>query len=382
MDKQLDACFNRVEKALGTLIDSIAKYNPSATQVQELGTADAALTKGLEDLQTHQSNYQRIQDLRAQTSRYDNQIKDTLRLLANTRKELVNAQATSFPEGQPRYEIRYDELLSYARRISKTTIPPVGALNAVSAALAASERDRLLLAAKSENPSASETAATTPADGTGTPTTNGMITAPGGSTAAGTPTIVNGASFESNAPTSTPTSGQPPQSTQQSQQQTQLSVATTGGSNAPTLPEPLATILNPHSAYTFVPWLSEEQVRQGAIASLAYLSEQGINAENYDPALERARREQEEEDRKAAEEAERRERDEREKRLREEQARLRAERERVRLEEERRRVSVGGPGVGGAGSAGGQQQQSSPVSGPGQKTQFQFMGDDDDDDDD
>ncbi|RYC53801.1 hypothetical protein CHU98_g12409, partial [Xylaria longipes] len=131
MNKQLDACFDRVEKALGTLIDSIAKYNPSTNQVQELGNADAELTRGLKNLQTHQSNYQRIQDLRASTARYDAQIKDTLRLLANTRKELVNASATTFPEG-PSYEIRYDELLSYARRISKTTIPPVGAVNAIS----------------------------------------------------------------------------------------------------------------------------------------------------------------------------------------------------------------------------------------------------------
>ncbi|KAJ2971609.1 hypothetical protein NUW58_g9370 [Xylaria curta] len=75
MNKQLDACFDRVEKALGTLIDSIAKYNPSTNQVQELGNADAELAKGLKDLQTHQSNYQRVQDLRAATARYDAQIK-------------------------------------------------------------------------------------------------------------------------------------------------------------------------------------------------------------------------------------------------------------------------------------------------------------------
>lgn len=49
MNKQLDVCFDRVEKALGTLIDSIAKYNPSTNQVQELGNADAELTKGLKD---------------------------------------------------------------------------------------------------------------------------------------------------------------------------------------------------------------------------------------------------------------------------------------------------------------------------------------------
>lgn len=49
MDKQLDTCFDRVEKALGTLVDSIAKYNPSVAQVNDLGLADVELNKGLED---------------------------------------------------------------------------------------------------------------------------------------------------------------------------------------------------------------------------------------------------------------------------------------------------------------------------------------------
>lgn len=49
MNKQIDACFDRVEKALGTLIDSIAKYNPSTNQVLELGNADVELTRGLKE---------------------------------------------------------------------------------------------------------------------------------------------------------------------------------------------------------------------------------------------------------------------------------------------------------------------------------------------
>ncbi|KAI0423322.1 vitamin-D-receptor interacting mediator subunit 4-domain-containing protein [Xylaria grammica] len=334
MNKQLDLCFDRVEKALGTLIDSIAKYNPSVTQVQELGNADIELTKGLQDLQTHQSNYLRIQDLRASTAKYDAQIKDTLRLLANTRKELVNASATAFPDG-PNYEIQYDELLSYARRISKTTIPPVGALNAISTAIGESSQ------AKGET-SAPETAATTPAGGT-----------PSGTTPQPLAAVANG----------------------DASQQT----------NTTNLPEPLATFLNPHSAFTFVPWPTEEQVRHGAIASLAYMAEQGIEAEGYDPEVEKARKEREEEERKQAEERERADREERERRMREEQARIRTERERNREKEEaenRRRANVPVSGA--------QQQQQQPggpaASGsPTQaqpKTQFHFMGDDDDDDDD
>ncbi|KAI3318728.1 hypothetical protein HD806DRAFT_310382 [Xylariaceae sp. AK1471] len=347
MDKQLDACFDRVEKALGTLLDSIAKYNPSTNQAQELGNADAELTKGLKDLQTHQSNYQRIQDLRASTARYDTQIKDTLRLLANTRKELVHASATVFPEGS-NYEIQYDELLSYARRISKTTIPPVGAVNAISAIAESSQ-------VKGEA-SATETAATTPAAGT-----------PNGTTqpAASTPQPLS---------LSTPAANGSFEASQQTNN-------TTG--TGTDLPEPLATWLNPHSAYTFVPWPSEEQVRHGAIASLAYIMEQGIEAEGYDPEVEKARKEREEEERKQVEERERAEREERERRLREEQARMRAERERNREKEEaeswrRASVSVGGAGpppTAGAGAGG-----APPPAQP--KAQFQFMGDDDDDDDD
>jgi len=49
MNRQLDTCFDRVEKALGTLIDSIAKYNPSTIQVQQLGDSNAELARGFQD---------------------------------------------------------------------------------------------------------------------------------------------------------------------------------------------------------------------------------------------------------------------------------------------------------------------------------------------
>lgn len=408
MNKQLDTCFDRVEKALGTLIDSIAKYNPSTTQVQELGNADIELNKGLKDctltnhhpnalpswrhkpfllidrlsqskidikflnvpltvhiVQTHQSNYQRLQDLRASTAKYDAQIKDTLRLLANTRKELVHANATIFPDG-PNYEIRYDELLSYARRISKTTIPPVGAVNAITAAISdeasqLNNNNNNNNIMKSGEASAPETAATTPAGGT-----------PNGATPQPQP--------------------QPQSLTATANGVIDASQNTTTTNTNTDLPEPLATFLNPHSAYTFVPWPSEEQVRHGAIAALAFMAEQGIEAEGYDPEAERARKEREEEERKAAEERERLEREERERKLREEQARIRAERQKEEAESWRRAsVSTGGavqqqlppppqqqqPGGGGPPAS-----ASSPTQSQQPKAQFQFMGDDDDDDDD
>ncbi|KAH9908384.1 hypothetical protein F4778DRAFT_776685 [Xylariomycetidae sp. FL2044] len=331
MEKHLDSCFDRVEKALANLIDSITKYNPSSGPVNELGAADAALNKGLEQLQKHQANYRRIEELRAATVQFDTRIKDTLRLLANTRKELKSTPATAFPDG-PNYEINYDELLNYARRISKTTRPPAGAVNAPPQA------DSQL---KVENGTA-ETAATTPAGGT----PNGTQPQPENVA------LANGVQ----------------QSFDASQQTT-----TSGGTN---LPDHLTAHLNPHSGFEFVPWPREEQVRKGAIASLAYLAEQGVNAENYDPEEEKARKEREEEERRQQEEKERLERDEKERRWREEQSRMRAERERNREREEAERrasMNLGGP------TASGNPPSASPVT---EKKQFQFMMDDDDDDDD
>lgn len=47
MDQAIDARFERVEKALTTLIDSIAKYNPSMAMANDLAVADRELSKGL-----------------------------------------------------------------------------------------------------------------------------------------------------------------------------------------------------------------------------------------------------------------------------------------------------------------------------------------------
>ncbi|KAI1496954.1 vitamin-D-receptor interacting mediator subunit 4-domain-containing protein [Biscogniauxia marginata] len=367
MDKQLDTCFDRVERALGTLIDSIAKYNPSTHQVNELGKADEELNKGLRDLQTHQSNYRRIQSLRAATASLDGQIKDTLRLLANTRKELISTPATIFPSG-PSYEIKYDELLSYARRISKTTIPPVGAVNSIPPSTLDSQL-------KIEN-GGTETAATTPGE-----TPNGA-TQPQ-ATAATPAASTNGAGPSSSS-----------SSFEASQQTTANSNSNSNNNSSRHLPEHLHAHLNPHAGLEFVPWPSEEQVRKGAIASLAFLAEQGVDPEDYDPEEERARREREDDERRAREDRERAEREDRERRAREENARLRAERERAREREEaegwrRASVSVGmgmggdaraaGAGAGTGAGAGVPLPSASPT---GEKKQFQFMGGDDDDDDD
>ncbi|KAI0006243.1 hypothetical protein F4779DRAFT_620758 [Xylariaceae sp. FL0662B] len=316
MEKQLDACFDRVEKALGTLVDSIAKYHPSTSQAHDLGLADIELNKGLEDLQTHQSNYRRILDLRAATDAFDGQIKDTLRLLATTRKELINTSATVFPDG-PSYDINYDELLSYARRISKTTMPPAGAMNHTP-----SDPQQKV------EPGATETAATTPGE---------------------TP---NGTQPQS-------ASEIPGHAIQQALEPASQPAVTSSGT---TLPEHLSAHLNPNLGLEFIPWPNEEQVRKGAIASIAYIVEKGIDPENYDPEEEAARKKREDDAREQQRAAEKQ-------KQQEDRARPPAPQRREEGADRQR------PSDGMAGNA-------SSTSPTGERKQFQFMGDDDDDDDD
>ena len=305
------------------------------------GLGDAAV-------QVHQSNYRRLQELRAASSSLDAQIKDTLRLLANTRKELVATPATVFPEDRPYYDIKYDELLSYARTISKTTIPPAGVSSVPVSETQGNPPDVAVTETAATTPGAS--AAPTPNGVQSNETQQGQSTDPDASQAA------------------TPAASGP---------------AGLAGGNAnanTTLPEQMAAHLNPHLQIEFTPWPTEDGVRGGSLAALAFLAERGINPEGYDPE-ERARREREEEEQRRARE----ESEERARKAREEQqaARLHAERERQRAlreqeqqaadEEAHRRGSTGaGPSAPGATA-------SSPVA--GERKQFQFITSFDDDDD-
>ncbi|KAI0132872.1 mediator of RNA polymerase II transcription subunit 4 [Xylariales sp. AK1849] len=340
MDKYISARFDRVEKALSSLVDSIAKYNPSAYQGTELLAAENELSKGLEDLQVHQQNHARIQSLQSTTTSLDSQIRETLTLLAQTRKELVSTPATIFPNG-PNYTIKYDELLAYARRISKTTLPPAGVSNGTPAPAADSQP-------KPDNATGIETAVTTPVGGT-----------------------PNGASTP--APGSTPVANGEPAS--------QATIA----SNNTSLPEHLTAHLNPLANTDFIPWPTEDHVRAGALANIAYLAERGIDPEGYDPAEEEARKKREEEEARAREERERKEREENERRVREQREQVRLQREKENKEKEesgawrRDSVSQGGPAAGVSVAAGA---SASASAGAQEKKQFQFMGGDDDDESD
>lgn len=328
MDTQIAARFDRVEKALATLIDSISRYNPTISQGNELVTADQELSKGLDKLKIHQQNHARIQQLRGITTGLDNQIKDTLTQLAQARKELGNTPATSFPSG-PNYPIKYDELLAYARRISKTTLPNANVL-------ASPQANAVESTTRPENGAETPVAAT-PAGGT----PNGV----------GTPAQVNGTG-----------AGTPVMNGEAASQQTNT-----------TLPEGLQAHLNPLANSDFIPWPTEDLLRQGALANIQYLTDKGINPRGYDPAAEEAQKKQEEEEAKEREEKERLQREEKEREFREQRERARIEEEKAR-EESYRRASVTQDGTAAPGAGAG----AAPA--PQQK-QFQFMGGDDDDDD-
>ncbi|KAG6366967.1 hypothetical protein INS49_001148 [Diaporthe citri] len=324
MDKIVDVRFERVEKALATLVESITKYNPQASQAVELANADNELGHGLKQLETHQNNYRRLESLKASSSALDAQIRDTIRTLWNTRKDITSTSTTAAPDG-PQYDVNYEELLSYARRISKMTLPPASVLSRLEAANA----DSGASTGEAVN-TPNTTAAPTPVPGGSTPNPNAAS---------------NGA----------------PTPAAQSQSQGQQGTQTTANSGATALPEEWTQFLDPLTGHVFLPWATEDKIRVGALASIQNL----------------ARRQREEQERREQEEREALEREENLKKMREEQARIarerQRERERQQQEEALRRGSTGGggPSPGGAGAS------TEP-----QKKQFQFMGGDLDDDDD
>lgn len=340
MDAYMDARFERVERALAALTDNIYKYTPHSNQSLELAAADCALNDGLALLQTHQNNHIYLTSLKAQSDALDAQIRDTLRLVWNTRRDITSTHVTTFPEDQPRYDVNWEELLSYARRISKTTLPAPS----------------ILAAAANATNNADENSALSTGEAVNTPNTTAAPTpAAGGATPSGV-TMANGAS--------TPAA--------QSQQQPPPPPQPTA------LPDEWTRFLDPLTDTTFQPWPTEDKIRGGALAAIQVLMQQGVDPRGFDPAEEEARRMREEEERRVQEEREAREREENLRRMREEQARVAKERqrERERAQEEAMRRGSMAYGSGEGGVAG-----PSPTTARPAQTQFQFLDELDDDDD-
>ena len=138
MDDILIAQFERVEKALGTLVDSIAAYNPSPQAAIDLVAADDEISQGLDQrmlpeqlpqsnqanqtVARHQGNHARIHALRAEADALEEKLKSSVEKLATLRHELSDTPATAFPETARSVSI--EELLQNATYISKYTVPP------------------------------------------------------------------------------------------------------------------------------------------------------------------------------------------------------------------------------------------------------------------
>jgi len=339
MDKELDGRFERLEKALATMIDSLSKNNPSTKLAQDLVAAETELLEGLKLLEAHQNNHARIQQLRQSTEQADAQIKDIISSLWKMRQELTSVQTSPIPKGA-KFQFTTGELLDFARRISRNTLPPPGVTNGVNMTPAAARH--------SQQPSSVEpedSFRVTSQSQTQTPNTSFNVSFNG--TLVDTPGPFNNNSTP--IPNAGPANSQNPHTE---------------------LPEHLKLATNPLHGASFFPWPSVEQVRSGALGAYQLLVDKGIDPRGYDPEFEEQRRKDAE---REAEERAKQEREEAERRAREEAERIARQRE---LERQRARESMA--------AAAEEGRRDSVVGGPaaGKPKQFTFLGGDDDDDDD
>jgi hypothetical protein len=342
MDKDLDRRFERLEKAIAAVIDGVAKNNPSESAAEDLRAAEAEFNEGLKLLERHQNNYARIQQLRQETSLLDTQIKDIASALWTMRKELKAVPTTTNPPGGPKHQFTTAELLAYARRISRNTLPLPGVTNGVD----------LSTPQSSTQPTEAEDSFR-------------LQTQP---TQSQTPTTSFNMSF---GPTVSTPGGMPSASTPNTAHDTQPATQASSSSSYPTkataeakLPIHLKPAVNPLQDTPFLPWPSESQIRSGGLAAVQRLVDAGIDPKGYDPAEEERKKKEEEQARKEAEERARQEREAAERRMREENERMARERERARQME------------------GGLERRDSVAVGRPKPKQFTFLGADDDDDED
>ena len=122
MNSHLQTRLTTLESALTDLLTSISSYAPSISAATALLTADQDLQSSLKALSEHQRNTARIASLRQTISRQNNDITSHLTLLADVRRELLEIP-TSLPN-KDRREVSSGEVLSYAKKIARFTMPP------------------------------------------------------------------------------------------------------------------------------------------------------------------------------------------------------------------------------------------------------------------
>jgi hypothetical protein len=343
MEKDLDGRFERLEKAIGTMIDSLGKNMPSKKIAEDLLAAERELFDGLKLLERHQNNHARIQQLRQETSLLDTQIRDIAGSLWNMRKELKAVPTTTSSADGKKYQFTTSELLAYARRISRNTLPLPGVTNGVD---------------MSAPPPATQP--TEPED---------SFRLQSQPTQTQTPITSFNMSFNGTVGTPGPMSAPTPNTTLDTQQSQQTTAGKPNTTEAK-LPQHLKPAVNPLHDAAFHPWPTEAQIRSGALAAIQRLVDSGIDPRGYDPEEEERKKKAEEQAKKEAEERARQEREAAERRMREERERMARERERARQME-----GAGAPGL---------ERRESVVAGAraNKPKQFTFLGADDDDDED
>ncbi|KAF8857871.1 hypothetical protein BDZ45DRAFT_714704 [Acephala macrosclerotiorum] len=249
MDNLIDKRFERVERALQALINSISTYNPNPTLANDLVTADAELSQSLEQLTTHQANHRKLLALRETSATLDTQIKETLTLLASTRRDLIATPSSTFPTNTN--PVSNAELLAYARRISKYTLPPTYR-----------ETDSQAASGEAGTNTPKEPASQTQTNGTTTPSvaTNGVVSEQSQAQSSGT-------SMDIDQP-SAPAVGE---------------IQTTDTTGVASTHKTWEPFFNAGNEALFVPWPNEEVIRRGALASIQVLLDKGVDPWTFDP---------------------------------------------------------------------------------------------------
>jgi len=207
---------------------------------------------------THQANYAKILSLREEVIKLDSTIRDAASLLINTRRALLDTPATTFSEDTNR--VSYSELLSYARRISKFTLPP----NNIHGGVPTSE--------VAEQDASQDTH--TPKDGKSGPPTNGVSTPAAVTNGTDKDIQMTGTGLAVTADTGNSFQAQLSQNSKAS------------------MPEHLIQFLNYTGSDHFVPWPTDDEIRRGALGKIKLLHDQGIDPATFDPAESEALEEQ------------------------------------------------------------------------------------------
>ena len=187
----------------------------------------------------HQTNYSHILQLRSEIEAYEQQTKSTLTLLAETRQELLSTPATTFPEHSR--DVPFTELLEYAKRISRYTVPPTFR-EPVLRPKAADSTEKVEIA----------TPAVNGVGNAGTEVKEGSATANG-------ETLQDGEAKEKGVGVSSLTADE-------------------------------VLWLNELARTEFVPWPNEEIIKRGALGQIQVMLEQGVNPESGGAAEEAARK--------------------------------------------------------------------------------------------